>query len=265
MEIAVKQQKVTEKDLENYKKLVADNAVSVERLNSFEQAFLRQKSAVTKLKSQINLIPARKASLEAERKVLNAQKSKIERDLKDCIIKAPFTGIIQGPIADLGDRLRKGDTLCHLDASGKKELWISIGIDKSRILGKEISAKFSDLKLKYPVYSRNLGRAEQSLQTTTLIFICDGDESSLTIDEIVRLNLTGKVLKNTMIIPRSAVYNDDFIYIIADGKLKKSKINIIANIGDKSYISAPISNGTKIVTTRLRDVGEGRDVITGDK
>ena len=75
------------------------------------------------------------------------------------------------------------------------------------------------------------------------------------------MRMPDKTYKSVISIPETAVYEDEYIYIIKDQRLKKAVI-VISGYDQSNVLIQPaeeliIQNGDLIVTNQLREAGEG--------
>jgi multidrug efflux pump subunit AcrA (membrane-fusion protein) len=91
-----------------------------------------------------------------------------------------------------------------------------------------------------------------------------GKQTNLRPGAFVEVNLADKEYKNVLQAPESAIYGEDIVYVINDGRLAERRIQVLGYNGtDVLFRSAGdplIVDGELIVTTELREAGAGAKV-----
>ena len=94
-----------------------------------------------------------------------------------------------------------------------------------------------------------------------IIELGNDQETPLRPGAFVRLRMPDKTYESVISIPETAVYQDEYIYIVKDQRLKKAVI-VISGYDQSNVLIQPIDelmieNGDLIVTNQLREAGEG--------
>jgi membrane fusion protein, multidrug efflux system len=58
-------------------------------------------------------------------------------------------------------------------------------------------------------------------------------------------------------LPETAVYDDNHLYVIRNGRMAAVDVTILARQGDQLIIAADIASGERVITSRLSQAGEG--------
>ena len=202
--------------------------------------------------------------------------SESEKDLRDTELFAPFDGVINDVQATLGKQVSTfNDKIGEIIDIKNMEVRFSISKaqygrlleDESAIVGRAIEMKWTvgQRDLIFDAYISRVGAEITSNTGGVNIFAnieLDNDqETPLRPGAFVRLRMPDKTYKSVISIPETAVYEDEYIYIIKDQRLKKA---VIVNSGyDQSNVliqpaeDLMIQNGDLIVTNQLREAGEG--------
>lgn len=253
VKLAAENVKLAQEDVDRYEKLVKNSNASKLTLSNFKQTLLRAKSTRQQLLSRLEIIPERKAVIEARLKSTSASVALVERDIKDSEIKAPFKARITGKVADLGDYIRKGDLICNLVDPEWFEVWINMGVNERNALGAIQSVDF--LGERYAEF-RFLNELEKSIQADFLVFEVKGKK--LKAGELVKVSVKGRKLDGVIVIPESALRNNrSSVYINVDSKLKIQAVKKVLVDQGKVYISDGLSGSEEVITTRLNELPEG--------
>ena len=202
--------------------------------------------------------------------------SESEKDLRDTELFAPFDGVINDVQATLGKQVSTfNDKIGEIIDIKNMEVRFSISKaqygrlleDESAIVGRSIEMKWTvgQRDLIFDAYISRVGAEITSNTGGVNIFAnieLDNDqETPLRPGAFVRLRMPDKTYKSVISIPETAVYEDEYIYIIKDQRLKKAVI-VISGYDQSNVLIQPaeeqmIQNGDLIVTNQLREAGEG--------
>ena len=202
--------------------------------------------------------------------------SESEKDLRDTELFAPFDGVINDVQATLGKQVSTfNDKIGEIIDIKNMEVRFSISKaqygrlleDESAIVGRAIEMKWTvgQRDLIFDAYISRVGAEITSNTGGVNIFAnieLDNDqETPLRPGAFVRLRMPDKTYKSVISIPETAVYEDEYIYIIQDQRLKKAAI-VISGYDQSNVLIQPaeelmIQNGDLIVTNQLREAGEG--------
>ena len=202
--------------------------------------------------------------------------SESEKDLRDTQLFAPFDGVINDVQATLGKQVSTfNDKIGEIIDIKNMEVRFSISKaqygrlleDESAIVGRAIEMKWTvgQRDLIFDAYISRVGAEITSNTGGVNIFAnieLDNDqETPLRPGAFVRLRMPDKTYKSVISIPETAVYEDEYIYIIKDQRLKKAVI-VISGYDQSNVLIQPagelmIQNGDLIVTNQLREAGEG--------
>ena len=202
--------------------------------------------------------------------------SESEKDLRDTELFAPFDGVINDVQATLGKQVSTfNDKIGEIIDIKNMEVRFSITKaqygrlleDESAIVGRAIEMKWTvgQRDLIFDAYISRVGAEITSNTGGVNIFAnieLDNDqETPLRPGAFVRLRMPDKTYKSVISIPETAVYEDEYIYIIKDQRLKKAVI-VISGYDQSNVLIQPaeelmIQNGDLIVTNQLREAGEG--------
>jgi hypothetical protein len=84
--------------------------------------------------------------------------------------------------------------------------------------------------------------------------------SEIPLGAFVEIKLKRQVLSNSILVPLSSVFNNEFIFLLKDGRLKKQKIRIISEEYYGILIEDDELSGKNIVITRLSDMRNNMSV-----
>ena len=202
--------------------------------------------------------------------------SESEKDLRDTELFAPFDGVINDVQATLGKQVSTfNDKIGEIIDIKNMEVRFSISKsqygrlleDESEILGRAIEVRWT-VGQKDLIFDASISRVGAEITSNTggvnifaTIEMDKEQETPLRPGAFVRLRMPDKTYVSVIRIPETAVFNDEYIYIVKDQRLKKVGIAISgydqSNVLIKPTEELMIQNGDLIVTNQLREAGEG--------
>ncbi|MFK8029001.1 MAG: efflux RND transporter periplasmic adaptor subunit [Gammaproteobacteria bacterium] len=84
----------------------------------------------------------------------------------------------------------------------------------------------------------------------------------LKIGEYVTAQITGRSIKNAIIVPTSAIYQSTFAYVVEDEQLQQRSVSIVWQNDREAIIGRGLEAGDQLVTTPLGQVTSGTPVRT---
>ena len=78
----------------------------------------------------------------------------------------------------------------------------------------------------------------------------------------VRVDIKGRSLPDAAVIPRSALHQNNTVWVVAEGKLHFRKVHVARFQGDNAIIKSGLSDGEEVVISLLKRVSDGMCVRT---
>ena len=75
------------------------------------------------------------------------------------------------------------------------------------------------------------------------------------------MEIPGSTVQNAFMIPRRALYNEKYIYLIKEGKLEFREIKIARIQTDSVILNGGVQNGDTLVTDVLQGVASGMPAL----
>ncbi len=247
-----------ERDLERAKELFEDKTVAEQFLENAELEVIQQEAIVEQ--REINL-------------------SQAQRDLTETRLLAPYDGVLNNVSANLGSQVSGfgNDKVADLIDTSRLEVRFSLSNSPyGRLLESGESVIGRPVRVWWRVGGRSLDydarieRVGAEIVSTTggvevfAVIEDHGKQTNLRPGAFVEVNLADKEYKDVLQAPESAIYGEDIVYVINDGRLAERRIQVLGYNGtDVLFRSAgdpPITEGESIVTTVLREAGTGAKV-----
>ncbi len=174
---------------------------------------------------------------------------------------APFDGSIITADLRVGSTVRVGSQLGQIINLENLEVELPIPlidvqwIDRTRpvrFTSSEISGQWQG---KINRIGNNIDTRTQSIQVYASVD--KGDRNGLYNGVFLKAEIPGKVIKNGISIPRKAIYEDRFVYMVEGGKLDYREVEISFEEPESVIATGGIQNGDTLVVEVLQGVAPG--------
>ena len=292
-EIEEKALKIAKSELTRQERLYKKATTSASKFELQKLNYYQQLSKLQNIKNSLNLIPANKKALKANLALNKVKLEDAKYNLTNTIIKAPFECRITSVKVEIAQFVQKGQLIATADGLKTAEIAVQIPVSKARTLFTSINKdtehyfknmlhvnfeKFLGLVAKVNlfvgdekiVWDAKIDRVDASFdpKTRTAGFIAVVDDpykkSKLGVrpplyrNMFCEVEIIGKLIKDQTIIPRSALHNENTIYLIdSDSRLKIINASIAFTQSNFIVIKNDIDKNNFIVTSDLIPAIEG--------
>lgn len=235
----------------------------------------------------------RKPQLAQARANFEAAKARVrsaEIDLDRTEIRAPFQGRVRTRSAGEGQFVSPGVQLGRIFSTDVAEIRLPLTDNDLAKLGLPISFVATDDQKGPPVelsavvagqmhnWVGEVARTDGAIDATTrqisaIAVVNDpygkgaAKETGmpLAMGLFVEAHIRGRPFDNAYVLPRSALYGRDIIYVIAaDDTLEEHKVTVVTSDRDTVTVTAGLSTGERVVTSPLRGAVAGDKVTPTD-
>ncbi|WP_027721071.1 efflux RND transporter periplasmic adaptor subunit [Maridesulfovibrio zosterae] len=267
-ELAVKEQAAVVTDAEYNLKVESGH----QRVAGREWKLLKKSSGGTSQEAELALRKPHLQKAEADLASAKAKLKQARTDLARTRVKTPFACMVVSKDADLGAQLSLNESIATL--VGTDEFWVMVSVPVDRLTHIKIpTAKNGFIGSKARIFT---GIAEDSHEregqvlrllpsleskgrmARVIISVKDplnlhgGNANPLLLGSYVNVSIDSGILKNAVAIPRSAVRDNNTIWIMLDnGTLDIRKIEPVWRDQDYVYLAKGIAAGEKLVITDI--------------
>jgi len=218
------------------------------------------------------------AELEADRAELSMALLNLERT----DLRAPFDGRVSQENVDIGQYVSLGQALASLYSTEAAEIvlpmedekgfWFHIpgftpgnragsrAVVRARIAGREQTWSGKVV--------RTEGKLDERTRMINVVVRVDNPYAKkppLAVGLFVSVEIKGRSLPKAAVIPRSALHQDNVVWIVDDGgRLRFRKVDVARIQGDRAIVRAGLENGAKVIITPLKAVTDGMAVRVGE-
>ncbi|RKX20185.1 MAG: hypothetical protein DRP35_06465 [Candidatus Zixiibacteriota bacterium] len=189
----------------------------------------------------------------------------LEIELEKHYFYALFDGSILRCNKREGSNVRMGNIIGNVVNLEDYEVEVSVSIDDVNWINNEkiITLNNKEFANKWSGKLERIGSAIDSRTQTLTIYISLDDNFKSMIPEglFVDAEIPGKIIESAYAIPRKAVYNESYVYLIDNGKLEFRKVNIARYENSYAYIDNGLNDGDTVVVELLQGVASGMPAI----
>ena len=221
-------------------------------------------------------LAAAQAKLEAGRADLDKALLSLERTE----LKAPFDGRVSQENVDVGQYVSPGQTMATLYSTEAAEIilpledesvfWFSIPgftTGKSRGSRAMVRARVAGQERTWSgEVVRTEGKLDERTRMINVVVRVEKPYSKrppLAVGLFVTTDIEGRTLPNAAVIPRSALHEDDIVWVVDnDNRLHLREVDVARVQGDEAIVQAGLEDGERVVITQLKAVTDGMAVRT---
>ncbi len=262
---------IAEQALARQTKLKASNLVAQERLEQAESQRAQAALAVSNRQQALSDHPNRLRQLEA--RLLRAENAlrQVRLDLERTQIQAPFAAWITHVPVSVGERVQTGQALVEIYEPDALEIRAQIPnryaprIREALQDSQTITAKGlwhdATIKLKLARLSARVNAASGGIDA---LFEPLTNEATLSLGATLTVQVELPAYKDSISLPVSALYGENRVYRIADGRLQTVFVNVLGQQFDASaqkdrvlVQSKDLQAGDLVITTQLPNAIDG--------
>lgn len=295
LEIEREQLILSERELTRIESLAERGAVAPARLDEQRRATLAQRQAVVSLQNTLELLPSRRAVLDAQRERATIRLAQAQRDLEDTRFVAPYDlrlGEVEVELhqfAGVGQRLFQADSLTAAEVEARvpfsmlRRLLGSVApaeppgdaLDLSERI--DFSAIEAELELVGASGVRWAGRVvrvasglDPATRTVRVVVRVDHpyrdarppDRPPLQRDMYTRVRLSAASSVPLMAIPASAVHQGELYLVDETDRLERRQVEVAFEQGSLAVIARGLTAGERVVVDDLPSALRGMALAT---
>ncbi len=284
LSIEEKSLKLSKVEWERQKKLYRKDVISASNFESETQKYNSQLLKVQSIKNSIKLFPSNKRQLSATLSLNQANLEQAKRDLANTVIKAPYNSRITEVSIQKEQFVQKGQVIITADGTSSTEISAQIPVDKffnivssitkgkkispfdldkfKEILGTSVLVKFNTSRSEViwkGRFSRSDASLDQETRTVGVIVAVDdpyekiipGKRPPLVRNMYCEVELAGKPLVDTIVIPRSSLH-EGFVYLV-DNESRLIRRKVIKNFSQSGFyvVKSGLKVGDRLVISDL--------------
>lgn len=256
LKLIKEQKEILEREVERQKKLGRESLASRSSFDASLRQLLQQQEEQTRLQHSVDTAQSR---LQTKAATL----SKAERNLERTRLTAPFDGVVNSVMVDVGDHITSTQEAVQLVQLDMLDLYIEITGDVAKQLQLDQEVKINviggDKQFHGKVYA--LATDPDPLTHTHALRIRLPGES-LYPGQLAEAELPGKYLTDATVVPVASILQDEgrtYVFAVDNNILKRKEIMLEARQDDLQAITG-IPAGTIIVSKDVAALADGQEV-----
>lgn len=220
---------------------------------------------------------------QASLRAAEAELALAELNLRRTRLEAPFRGRVRQEQVDVGQYVKRGETLGRLYSIEAAEVRLPVRDDELAFLSVSLGSSgerwtsFPKVVLKADLlgaprtWEARAVRTDGELdpQTRLVNLIAEvkapygqvGSQPPLTVGQFVEAEIFGNELDEILVLPRTAVQNGDGVYEVnSRNELEFHRVQVVRTQGDVAYVRTDLEEGAQICLNPMSDVAEGQKV-----
>lgn len=193
----------------------------------------------------------------------NARNLEIKREKHQ--IYAPFNGTISTAELRAGANVRNGTRLGQIINLDNMEVAVPVAAEDIRWIDpyQKITFTSSEMSGNWTGKIKRIGRTiDPQTQTLQVYMTLDTSKDAPLFDGIfLRAAIPGQQIENALSIPQSAIYNDDYVYLVNNRQLEYRQIEIARKETETAIVANGLANDDTLVVEVLQGVAPGMPAV----
>ncbi|MGI9435874.1 MAG: efflux RND transporter periplasmic adaptor subunit, partial [Geminicoccaceae bacterium] len=271
LELDQEQLTLIRRDVERYERLSGSRAASEKAFDDAKISRSRQLGTVRQREQSIVMFGARLDQQDAAIARLEVALRRAERDLADTEVKAPFGGFVTDIGAQIGQQLGSNDAILRLIDDQKLEISFQLAdsdfgrLWQSGLIGRDVKGRWQLGATAFDVLAkvtRVVPRIDAASGGVTIYaeVIDNPKDVPLRPGAFIEVELPGKLYQDVVQLPASALFGNDTVYVVDEGRLEAATVELVAAHGNSVLINGDLEDGVAVVTSRLAEIAPGLKV-----
>jgi len=240
-----------------------------ERVTQMKAASVASESVLEE--SRLALSMAKNALSQSRSRVLQLKIAlkRAEKNLSDTVLRAPFSGVLskieigEGRVLSTSTSLGTITDLSSLEVSFVVPASVYAAYED--ILGQKVDISWKTGGRSVSAVEGRIVRAESNVTASEgggrFYAVLPGpgkdQHAPIPAGAFVEVEFASVLLEDIAIIPEAALFDNDTVFVIVDGRAQARKVVIEAKTNGQIYVSDGLEHNDEIVTTRIPGLGEG--------
>ena len=264
---------ITQRRVKRLLNLSVKKFVSQDRLDHEKLTLQKQELAFSHARKRVDTLEAQVQQNQAHIERLSAQLNVAENQIKYTRIRAPFTGVITQLSAAKGEHVSVGQMVLDMVSIHDKEVRALVPFSVTRQLESEVSSQVvakavlngKEYRLKF---LRLSGRVKPGQLGREAVFRVNHSDFPAVRGQVFQVLLSLPAIKNSFVLPLSALYGNDKIYVIKNGRLERQVVALMGrhykykNNTWFIFTSSTLHSGDRVLTSSLPNAIDGLRVST---
>jgi len=219
---------------------------------------------------QIGLIipPQREALLQVMNQIDAGMRPMLEQQIKSIPLVSPIDGMVLEVQHHSGDVLQKGEAIVHIGDLRQLDVYGDLPLRNLPLVRKlkSITMVFVDyLHAPMPLPIEAIGgKVDETKQTVPIRLELNNQRGEFRPGMLVQLTFPGQVHKSTLVIPRTALLEEEGVYsafVVKGNKVEKRHITLGILDNDQVEVRSGLKEGERVATKKAYSLIDGMEVV----
>ena len=261
------------RDLKRAVELARGASLSEKTVDDRRLVVSQREQAVEQHRNTLAVEQARAEQQRAGITRLEWRVSEAQRNLGNTVLKAPFDAYVRGVNAEVGRVMNANDVVATFIDRNEIEVRLlltdnqygRISSEAGTVIGRpvEVVWNLGAVSTSYPGRIDRIA-AEIKPESGGVDVFARIDAASrvpaLRPGAFVEVRVADRTYANAVRLPETALYGSDTVYVVADGRLARRKVEILGNDGSDVFVAGALKPDERVVTSRISEIGEGLKV-----
>lgn len=276
IESARTQLEIAERDLERVEELTERGALSQKAADDRLLVVTARQEALSQRENQLDIDRARAVQQQAVIDRLDWKVAFADRNLANTVLTAPFDAAVTSANAERGRLLSINDVVATLIDRRFVDVRFTLTDDQygriadetGAVTGRDVTVTWraGGVPRTFPAIVQRVIAEIDSTRGGVDVF-ARIDESAFSSGSLllrpgafVQIAISDRVYRDAARVPATALYGTDKVFIVEEGRLSARRVQIIGRAGNDLLVRGALSDGDRVVVTRITEAGEGLKV-----
>jgi RND family efflux transporter MFP subunit len=173
---------------------------------------------------------------------------------------AAFDGSVISTDLRIGSSVRPGTRLGNIINLESLEMEVPVPAEDISWIdrNKPVVLTSSEIAGQWTGRIKRIGKNIDIKTQTAYVYIAVQERDEKLINGVfMKAEMAGRIIENAFTVPRKAVYEDTFVYVIADGKFDYRRVDVVRRELDCVIAKDGVKEGEMMVTEMLQGVASG--------
>jgi multidrug efflux pump subunit AcrA (membrane-fusion protein) len=214
------------------------------------------------------IIPPMREALDQTMKGMDKEQQKLLADeIKEIPLYCPINGIVLDVLQNTGDVVQKNESIVHIADLDILDIYGDLPVAYIPLVRQQKKLKVSfpeypHAPLLLPVASFS-GKVNAEKQTVNIRLSLNNSHHEFRPGMIVQLSFPGKLHTNTLVVPRSALLEEEgvySVYVLKGNKVEKQVVTVGIKQDDFVEILSGLKEGEQVATEKAYSLTDGMEV-----
>jgi multidrug efflux pump subunit AcrA (membrane-fusion protein) len=211
--------------------------------------------------------PLREALLRVMDQVPAAERKTLSEEIKEIPLLSPMDGVVLSVFHRSGDVVQKGESIVKIVDLKQLDVYADLPVQYLPIARKLKTMHLAFINYPHAAMSLPIsafaGKVDATKQTLTLRIALANPREEFRPGMRVKLWFPGIMHNNTLIIPRSALLEQEgifHVFVVKNGKVRKHKVTVGIRQDNRVEILSGLKVGEEVVTDKAYSLTDGMEV-----